>query len=187
MTGSDTNFSTFTASGGNFQFPEVGEPVTCVLKWFNESKGFGFVYPQAQQGMDAFVHVCKLQDAKIKTLGEGARLLCELDQTERGLSVTRVVRVLDAGDFEAKTNKIPLPITTDDAYELEGEVKWYCPRRGYGFLEGRDGRKDVFIHQTCVTRNGISETEMVQGAKLDMMIRDVDQGREVVSVKLHED
>ena len=32
---------------------------------------------------------------------------------------------------------------------MKGTVKWYNPRKGYGFIEGEDG-KDVFVHRTAV-------------------------------------
>ena len=32
---------------------------------------------------------------------------------------------------------------------MKGKIKWYNPRKGYGFIEDNDG-KDVFVHRTAV-------------------------------------
>jgi len=32
---------------------------------------------------------------------------------------------------------------------MKGTIKWYNPRRGYGFITGEDG-KDVFVHKTAI-------------------------------------
>jgi CspA family cold shock protein len=32
---------------------------------------------------------------------------------------------------------------------MKGTVKWFNPRRGYGFIKGEDG-KDIFVHQTDI-------------------------------------
>jgi CspA family cold shock protein len=47
------------------------------VKWFNETKGFGFVRPE-EGGEDVFVHISELQKAGIKTLKEGERVSYEL-------------------------------------------------------------------------------------------------------------
>lgn len=35
----------------------------------------------------------------------------------------------------------------------EGKVKWFNPRKGYGFIDGSDGR-DVFVHHTAIRSEG---------------------------------
>jgi len=32
---------------------------------------------------------------------------------------------------------------------MEGKIKWYNPRKGFGFIVGEDG-KDIFVHQTDI-------------------------------------
>jgi CspA family cold shock protein len=36
-----------------------------------------------------------------------------------------------------------------------GTVKWFDPRRGYGFIQPEDGLQDVFVHISAVERSGI--------------------------------
>ncbi len=55
---------------------------TGVVKWFNPTKGFGFIQPD-QGGSDAFVHISALERAGLKTLNEGQRVSYEL-ATDKG-------------------------------------------------------------------------------------------------------
>jgi CspA family cold shock protein len=55
---------------------------TGIVKWFNATKGFGFVQPD-NGGQDVFVHVSAVQKAGLNTLNEGQRVEYELI-SERG-------------------------------------------------------------------------------------------------------
>lgn len=161
----------------------------CRLKWFNESKGFGFLVPEEALDesvidRDAFIHVSVFQKNGIKILGQDALLKCELSSSEKGLLVEEILEVLDEGDFEAHKVKIPLPPEAGHAYDLKGKVKWYRADKGYGFVAGEDGKKDIFVHQTALRRNGISDDDFCKGAEVEMSVRDVDQGREAVEIRL---
>lgn len=50
---------------------------TGVVKWFNPTKGFGFVQPD-QGGSDVFIHISALERAGLSTLNEGQKLSYEL-------------------------------------------------------------------------------------------------------------
>jgi len=55
---------------------------TGIVKWFNPTKGFGFIQPE-NGGNDVFVHISALQEAKLSTLNEGQRVSYELS-TNKG-------------------------------------------------------------------------------------------------------
>jgi CspA family cold shock protein len=40
-----------------------------------------------------------------------------------------------------------------------GTVKWFDPRRGYGFIQPEDGSQDVFVHISAVERSGIGNLQ----------------------------
>lgn len=50
---------------------------TGTVKWFNPTKGFGFIAPD-QGGADVFVHITALQQAGLSTLDEGQKVSYEL-------------------------------------------------------------------------------------------------------------
>ncbi len=52
------------------------------VKWFNPTKGFGFIQPD-NGGADAFVHISALERAGMSTLNEGDRVSYDL-ATEKG-------------------------------------------------------------------------------------------------------
>lgn len=55
---------------------------TGTVKWFNTTKGFGFIEPE-DGGKDVFVHISAVQRAGLQTLNEGQRVSYE-EQAERG-------------------------------------------------------------------------------------------------------
>ena len=57
--------------------------VTGTVKFFNESKGYGFIQPDGG-GNDAFVHISAVERAGMRTLQENQRVSYELEQDNRG-------------------------------------------------------------------------------------------------------
>ena len=55
---------------------------TGTVKWFNTTKGYGFIQPE-EGGADVFVHVSAVEKAGLRGLNEGQRVSFEL-QKERG-------------------------------------------------------------------------------------------------------
>ena len=61
------------------------------VKWFNESKGFGFI--TTEDGTDAFVHYSDIQGEGFKTLVEGDQVEFELGQGPKGPKAVDVRKV----------------------------------------------------------------------------------------------
>ncbi len=57
------------------------------VKWFNESKGFGFI---ESSGKDYFVHFSAIQSSGFKTLPEGASVLFKPSKGQKGLQAEEV-------------------------------------------------------------------------------------------------
>lgn len=60
------------------------------VKWFNESKGFGFI-EQQDGGKDVFVHFSAIMTDGFKTLAEGQRVEFSIQDSPRGPTAANVV------------------------------------------------------------------------------------------------
>ena len=60
------------------------------VKWFNAEKGFGFI--EVEGGNDVFAHFSAIQGDGFKSLDEGQEVTFEIEQGQRGLQATNVVK-----------------------------------------------------------------------------------------------
>jgi len=64
------------------------------VKWFNDSKGFGFITPEDGQ-KDCFVHHTAIQGEGFRTLAEGERVEFDVVQGEKGPAAQNVTKLGD--------------------------------------------------------------------------------------------
>ena len=73
----------------NFNKVEVFVKEQGTVKWFNASKGFGFI--QRKSGEDIFVHYSAIQSEGYKTLNEGQSVEFEVTSGPKGLQASNVI------------------------------------------------------------------------------------------------
>src|SRR5947207_1753565 len=102
-----------------------GRQVDAKVKWFNASKGFGFVTP-ADGSQDAFLPMAILRRAGYEDVREGASITCEVAAGAKGPLVTSVLNVdsstavSSSGGAGGTDRGGARPATT-----IEGAVKWF--------------------------------------------------------------
>ena len=146
-----------------------GRRVEAKVKWFNASKGFGFV-TLSDGTQDAFLPMAILRRAGYEDVREGATVTCEVSAGAKGPLVTAVLNV-DSSTAVAPQSRgdgfdrrMPRPSQT-----LEGAVKWFEAEKGYGFISPDGGGKDVFIHITALRRSGVNALGPGQRVRVDVV------------------
>lgn len=61
---------------------------------------------------------------------------------------------------------------------MKGTIKWYNARKGYGFIEGEDG-KDIFVHRTSIPE-GVFLNE---GDNVEYETEDSERGLKAINIK----
>jgi CspA family cold shock protein len=157
------------------------------VKWFNGEKGFGFVELMDGSG-DAFVHASAVTAAGHNTLAPGMTMKVRVGQGPKGPQITEILS-LDASTAEptrAPAPRAPGPardraVDPGSGQEVDGQVKWYNPAKGFGFV-GVDGSKDVFLHRSVLERAGLSSLD--EGQRVRLRIVQGQKGSEATSIQL---
>jgi CspA family cold shock protein len=125
------------------------------IKWFDKTRRYGFVTLDQPDGRDAMLHQSAVDGLAPNSL-KGAAVLVEIEETDRGPAVTKIVDyvlIVSAEPEEEPTGTF-----------VDGIVKWYNETRGFGFVVVQG--KDYFIHATTLKRDQISPLYPDQKVKI---------------------
>jgi len=127
------------------------------VKWFNSTKGFGFV--TLDDGSDAFCHASALANLSSPDLPQGATVYCDVAQGQRGMQVTSVHSVdLSTAEMQ-QPSRGPRPMRggpREPAGPMgDGHVKFFNEQKGFGFVVPASGGADVYVHASALRRSGV--------------------------------
>lgn len=129
------------------------------VKWFNPTKGFGFV--TLQDGSDAFCHASALSSLPNADLPQGATVYCDVAQGQRGMQVTNVHSVdMSTAEAQPMMPRGGGPRPSRGPREAAGpmgggHVKFFNEQKGFGFVVPESGGADVYVHASALRRSGV--------------------------------
>jgi cold shock protein len=134
------------------------------IKWFDMGKGYGFIVPD-NGGPDVLLHVTVLRRDGFQFAPEGARVVCEVHQRQKGLQVFRVISLDESTashPSQLQTPRTHVQVVPSGGFEI-AVVKWFNRTRGFGFVTRGEGTEDIFIHMETLRRFGITDLKPGDG------------------------
>jgi len=146
------------------------------VKWFDISKGFGFIIPETVESVsidgDVMLHVSCLRAYGENLIDEGARIVCNIEHREKGWQVVHIIEMERSVTSERRGSAVVFESVT---------VKWFDNVKGFGFVNRVGQSEDIFLHITTVRRAGFEVVE--PGMTLDVVISTGNKGLNVKQIK----
>lgn len=146
-----------------------GARVTGTVKWFDPSKGFGFVVSD-QGGPDILLHANVLRNFGQSSVADAAGIEVIVQETARGMQAVEVLHIEPPAQFEAEHSmpaggEISEPV--DLSLPLEpARVKWFDKAKGFGFANIFGRGEDVFLHIEILRRSGLADLQPGEAVSL---------------------
>lgn len=127
------------------------------VKWFDTTKGYGFVVTSDDEG-DVLLHGNVLRVFGFTSVAEGAEIVLRVQSTERGRQAVEVVDIVPGEPTgEAAATVIQLPPGAATGPLEPARVKWFDRVKGFGFVNLYGASEDVFLHMETLRQYGYGE------------------------------
>lgn len=152
------------------------------VKWFDPSKGFGFVVSDSG-GPDILLHVNVLRNFGQSSVADGARIEVVTHRTERGVQAVEVISITppERSDSPVLTDFADMDMAALRQRPLEpARVKWFDKGKGFGFANVFGRPEDVFLHIEVLRQSGLADLQ--PGEALAMRVIEGKRGRMAAEV-----
>jgi len=148
------------------------------VKWFDSVKGYGFVVPESVEGMvlnqDVMMHVSCLRAFGENAADEGARIICDVVERERGWQVLNIIEM----------DRPKSAVIRDQGEAMVYErvvVKWFNSAQGFGFVNRPGDASDIFVHISVMRKAGLDTLET--GMEIEVVTGSGQKGENVLFIK----
>jgi len=164
------------------QKSDLDKTVAGQVKWFDTTKGFGFVLAD-DGGPDILLHANVLRNFGRSSIIEGARVMLRAQATERGFQAVEIMALGAASDAAAdQQSRVALDLPdASDAPLAAARVKWFDKGKGFGFANVFGAPEDVFIHAEVLRRSGFAELQ--PGEAVAIKVVDGPRGKMAAEVR----
>jgi CspA family cold shock protein len=153
-----------------------------LVKWFDPTKGFGFVVAD-EGGRDILLHANVLRNFGQGSVVDGSAIEIIVQDTQRGLQATEVLSIVPPVTDEALPLRDMVEFSPEDIAQKPIEparVKWFDKAKGFGFANVFGNNDDVFVHVEVLRRSGLSDLQSGEAVGLRMV--DGERGRMAIEI-----
>lgn len=152
------------------------------VKWFDPSKGFGFVVVEGSD-TDILLHANVLRNFGQGSVADGSGITVKVQATSRGVQAVEVVAIDPPASSGLNLMEMAAdgPETDLSVLPLEpARVKWFDKGKGFGFANVFGRPEDVFVHVEVLRFSGFADLQA--GEAVCLKIVDGRRGRMAVQV-----
>lgn len=150
------------------------------VKWFDVSKGFGFLVENSSQ-LDIMLHANVLANFGQSSIVSGSRVTAKVRETDRGLSVEEILKITDIPSVPQDDLELDQLLYEEHEF-LPARVKWFDKSKSFGFVTIFGKTEDYFLHSRVIEAIGLDT--LAKGEAIAVRVGEGSRGKVAIEAKL---